>query len=373
MMRICLLSLALAVALAHAAAWGQGSTYRFSQTEHHFGTVKEEGGDLRHRFVVYNTGTLPLKLLAANASCGCTSPDYSKAPIAPQDSGYVDVVYHPAGRPGAFKKDVTVQTDGQPSATRLFISGQVTPKPLSPEDQYPDTLGGGLRIISRYLNLGDVSPLGGKAEASFEVVNMGSQTVGLALAEPTGPWMKVKLPGPLPPMGRGMLTIRYNGKARKDWGYATDPIRFRTTGIAPERRSEAFVTVNLQTPAQALTPEQAAKAPRLALERTELDFGRCFTGQVYTRKFVLRNTGARPLALYAAKPGCRCLRLEFTSQKIAPGGTAELYVHFDANGYLGPTAKAISLFSADPANPVVSLSVKGDFTPAPGKRAAAVE
>ena len=60
------------------------------------------------------------------ASCGCTTPDWSKEPIAPGKKGFVKASYNPAGRPGNFNKSVTV-TSNQGTQV-LYIKGQVVPK-----------------------------------------------------------------------------------------------------------------------------------------------------------------------------------------------------------------------------------------------------
>ena len=62
------------------------------------------------------------------ADCGCTRPDYPKAPIAPGKQGKIKVTYNPLGRPGAFTKVVTIKTNGSPSKVRLKIRGTVSPK-----------------------------------------------------------------------------------------------------------------------------------------------------------------------------------------------------------------------------------------------------
>lgn len=93
-----------------------------------FGMVKEDGGPVSHEFTITNDGKGNLVVIDAKADCGCTRPEFPKAPIAPGKSGKIKVTYNPLGRPGSFDKVVTVRTNGSPSKIRLKIRGTVTPK-----------------------------------------------------------------------------------------------------------------------------------------------------------------------------------------------------------------------------------------------------
>lgn len=74
-----------------------------------------------------NTGTAPLIINQAFASCGCTVPTYTKDPIRPGERGTIDVTYDGDGRfPGRFQKTVTVRTNAKNEIVRLVIEGVMT-------------------------------------------------------------------------------------------------------------------------------------------------------------------------------------------------------------------------------------------------------
>ena len=52
-----------------------------------FGTIKEDGGNVSHTFTVSNEGAAPLVITRVIASCGCTTPEWTKEPIAPGKKG----------------------------------------------------------------------------------------------------------------------------------------------------------------------------------------------------------------------------------------------------------------------------------------------
>lgn len=100
---------------------------KFDTTVHDFGTFSENESTQKCVFAFTNVGTAPLVINQAVGSCGCTIPQYTKAPIRPGEKGEIKVTYKGKGLyPGHFKKTVTVRTNGDPSMVRLYIEGTMT-------------------------------------------------------------------------------------------------------------------------------------------------------------------------------------------------------------------------------------------------------
>lgn len=125
MVVLCLSFFAESIAIAAPKEKGM---IQFVSTTHDFGTINENGGPVSVEFPFTNSGDANLLIYEAKAECGCTTPDYPKAPIAPGKGGKIKVTYNPLGRPGAFDKVITVKTNGKPGKVRLKIRGTVTPK-----------------------------------------------------------------------------------------------------------------------------------------------------------------------------------------------------------------------------------------------------
>lgn len=104
----------------------------FSKSEHDFGKVISTSENT-YKFAFTNTGTEPLIIENAVGSCGCTVPEYPKAPIPPGGSGEIKVVYKPNGQSGAQQKTVTVTANTEPNQTILRIKADVTPDPNAPK------------------------------------------------------------------------------------------------------------------------------------------------------------------------------------------------------------------------------------------------
>ena len=92
---------------------------------HDFGDIKESDGSASHVFTVLNNGELPLVISRVIASCGCTTPEWTKEPIAPGKTGDVKVTYDTADRPGPFTKTISVYSNGKTGNYVLTIKGDV--------------------------------------------------------------------------------------------------------------------------------------------------------------------------------------------------------------------------------------------------------
>ena len=103
-----------------------GPVMTFEKTEIDYGTIAQ-GADPLRRFKFKNTGTEPLIINNARGSCGCTVPSYKKEPIAPGETGEIEVRYD-TQRIGDFAKSVTIETNEGANPRVLMIKGKVNEK-----------------------------------------------------------------------------------------------------------------------------------------------------------------------------------------------------------------------------------------------------
>ena len=118
-----------------------GGKLIFKTKKHDFGVIKEDSGSVSFHFQFINQGNADITLTYVKASCGCTTPKWSKEPIKPNETGFIEAVYDPKNRPGDFYKTITLKTDGQPSVDVLSITGKVIPRTKGPKDFYPYEVG----------------------------------------------------------------------------------------------------------------------------------------------------------------------------------------------------------------------------------------
>jgi hypothetical protein len=96
-----------------------------NKTIHDFGVVKQNGGNVSATFIITNNTKAPVILTNVVASCGCTTPQWTKEPIEPGKTGEVIATYNPKGRPGPFDKSITILTTGNPERLIARIKGTV--------------------------------------------------------------------------------------------------------------------------------------------------------------------------------------------------------------------------------------------------------
>lgn len=96
----------------------------FADMNHDFGNIQQDSKNTKV-FVFTNTGDEPLIIETAKGSCGCTVPKFPKEPIAPGETGEIEVVYSPGKQQGAQNKKITITANTDPVNTVLNISATV--------------------------------------------------------------------------------------------------------------------------------------------------------------------------------------------------------------------------------------------------------
>ena len=109
------------------------------ETEYDFGKIPQ-GKPVTHIFNFTNTGAVPLKLDNVQASCGCTTPEWSKDEVAPGSSSKITVGYN-AANDGEFEKTITLTYNGS-QTQQIIIKGEVwkTPVASAPENSALNSL-----------------------------------------------------------------------------------------------------------------------------------------------------------------------------------------------------------------------------------------
>lgn len=108
----------------------QSPAIKFEKSVHDFGSIQEKDGIATVVFEFTNTGDAPLVISRVQASCGCTTPTWTKEPVMPGEKGAITVAYNPYARPGNFAKSILVHHNGDSKPFNLTIRGNVIPKSI---------------------------------------------------------------------------------------------------------------------------------------------------------------------------------------------------------------------------------------------------
>lgn len=102
------------------------TTIKFKTETHDFGNL-QEGDPAEAEFMFTNTGKKPLIIQNVQPGCGCTTPFWSKDPVAPGKTGVIKAAYGTKGRVGPFNKNITVTSSAGTNV--IYIKGTVEKAP----------------------------------------------------------------------------------------------------------------------------------------------------------------------------------------------------------------------------------------------------
>lgn len=123
---ICAFLTASYLAGAQSTSPGSADLLQLKETEHDFAKIPQ-GKPVYYTFLVLNTGKEPMKLDNVQATCGCTTPEWSREAIAPGTTAEIKVGYNAAAE-GPFEKYITI-TYNNDQTKQLKIRGTVWKAP----------------------------------------------------------------------------------------------------------------------------------------------------------------------------------------------------------------------------------------------------
>lgn len=115
------------VAAQTAQALKDSTTVQIIDSAYNFGKVTD-GEKVEYSYRFKNTGTKPLVIVNASASCGCTVPQKPEKPVLPGETGFIKVVFDSKGRIGNAHKTITVISNADPEFPQLILTGDVVGK-----------------------------------------------------------------------------------------------------------------------------------------------------------------------------------------------------------------------------------------------------
>jgi hypothetical protein len=332
------------------------TTISFEYYTHDFGTIKEDGGKVAYDFMFTNAGNASLIIKSVSASCGCTVPHWPKEPILPGNSGKISVEFDPMNKPGAFSKTLTVFSNTLQDGTILTLMGKVIPKPRKPQDEFPDIIGG-LRMVSRYMNLGEITTEKWQRKY-FEIFNQTDTVININNIEFNPAYLNVKVePSAIPAKSKAKITVEMSPKWKNDFGYTQDKIEL-VSNDKTEPKKTLFATAYITMFFPEMTPEEKLKQPKIEIDKKFHDFGLIKQGDKGNVSFNIKNTGVNELQIIKIKPSCGCTVADTPKKTLKQGEETKLNVVFDSQGKDGIQEKIINIYTNDPNNHNVVITLK---------------
>ena len=327
----------------------------FKNSTYDYGTIKEDDGLAQTVFEYTNTGDQPLVLNNVRATCGCTTPEWTKEPIAPGKSGSIKVAYNPKGRPGNFTKSINVYSNTQPSVNILTIKGTVSPHEKTLAEIYPKVMGP-IRWKSNYLSMGSLLNNATKTE-ELDFVNTSDKSVTLGVHR-SPDYVTISFdPEVIEPGEKGKMLLTYDANKKAAFGYVSDRI-YLLINDEKENTYSIGVSATLKEDFSQLTEEELANAPVATFDNKVFDFGKITQGDKVKHDFKLTNDGKTDLLIRNVKTSCGCTAVK-NENIVKPGETTNLSIEFNSRGKRNRQNKSITVITNDPKNSTTVLRIMG--------------
>lgn len=150
--------------------------------------VGESDAPVERSFAFCNVSADTITLAQGYTSCGCTTIDWPRTPIAPNDTDRVTLRFNPKGRDGEFYESGTVVYGAQRQRLTVALQGTVTMAKEQLLRRYPVVVNDRLRLSTNEFDLGilqkgqavtrHIAVLNGDKQESIEINIIAGQTPG---------------------------------------------------------------------------------------------------------------------------------------------------------------------------------------------------
>jgi hypothetical protein len=336
---------------------------KLSASEHNFGTFKEEAGKQTFDFIVTNTGNAPLVIQNIVASCGCTTPEWTKEPIPAGGKGKITAIYDPQGRSGKFDKNLSVYTNSKPEIVVLRIIGEVIEHEKTVEELFTFPVpsdAAKVRFESNHLAFTNIKKTEKKIRV-MQIINPTAEPVKVEF-DMLPPHLQLKAnPETLKPGQKGIIEGTYDATKIDSWGNVSDMVKIKLNGQVQENLYY-YISANLIEDFSAMTKEQLENAPVFKLAQSTVDLGKVPGSTAEEVEFKFTNAGKNDLIIRHVRSTCGCTAVQQGQQGIGikPGESSSIKAVFNTGSFKGKVTKAIYVYTNDPKNSEVVLMLNAE-------------
>jgi hypothetical protein len=338
-----------------------------------FGVITESDEPATHIFTIKNTGTSPLVINRITASCGCTQPEWSKAPIAPGATGEVKVSYNPKGRPGPFYKNIAINSNAKTNRLTLYIKGTVATRSAAvapPVISYPYNIGD-LKLQTKSILYSRIYP-GETGEETIHIKNEGKAPLSVR-TDKLPNYLTVDVsPQTLKPGDTGEISLMLKADNVKRMGHISVhvPLIVESDG-KKKAENDLEVSANIINNFTHISPAEKAKAPVAQYSLTLLDFGKLpeksnsiipFIGGLgkESESLTITNTGQSTLLIYSVSCDNELIDISGGKKELKQGASSEYKISIRPKEIKAKLEAYITIVSNDPNGPVRLIKVTAE-------------
>ena len=333
------------------------SMLKFQSMVHDFGHIKEDGGEQLCSFFAINEGKSAIKVTEIKTSCGCTSAQYTKGDIAPNEKIEVTVGFNPFNRSGRIDKHIYIIVSDSEAPICLTIEGFVQERERTIDELYPFDMGGGLRLRSNFHAFGYMEH-GATMEEHIGYVNTSLEPIIIDIEHTVqSGHLSLSHPTTIAAGATGDITLRYSITEGSDVYGTISDILYIIVGGARARYtlgSEAIITDNFSM-------VDDISAPRGDISKKIIKFGEInCTNRVLEEVVTVTNTGASPLILRSIESSSCAVESVADSMEIAPNQSIELRIRLHTERIElteGIFTARLRIITNDPIRPMQTIKV----------------
>ncbi len=320
-----------------------------------FGAIEEADGVVYHTFELKNEGDRALVILDVITSCGCTVPEFSKRPIAPNATTEIKIAFDPINRSGRFQKSVAVYSTERRKVATLTLMGSIVPRERTIEERFPIDAGGGVRLEYNSAPFSYIYS-GEQQQMVVGMVNRSEDEVAIEL-RPTKSSGALRLDYPRQiEGGNGEAKIAFiydNGAENPKYGTLRDEFDLYVDGVKSDITiSASGIGVDARV--------DGHSRPKAELTTQILRFGAIKRGAQGVKKgFAIGNVGDKELIVRAIEHSDKVVCGLKAGDSVAVGQSMQVEVELshDALQQVGIITDHITIVTNDTARPMLRVRV----------------
>ena len=343
------------------AAKEEGPDLAFNTLDHDFGTFAEEEGNVTYEFTMTNVGTAVAIVQKVGISCGCTTPSYTRSPIAPGKTGTLAVRYDATGRPGKFHKLLFVYSNSIGGMVTLSVRGEVIPAKQQYNTLFPIELKHGVRTNRKAIEIA----LMNNKDVIYEKVGFynGSPSVIEISAKPSQKGIvcsRYTTPIRIAPKEYANIELAIDGAQAKSFGRITDKIEIKLDNGGNGQTFTLPMTANVVEKFPKLSAAQWGVIPIAHFSGVRIDFGRINRSAQQTLR--LTNKGKQELIIRDINCSNKAFKISSAASSIKAGESIEYTITAKAQGlFKGIATGDIVFITNDPSSPMRTIKLKATF------------
>lgn len=329
---------------------------KFESVVYDYKTIKEIDGEATAVFKFKNISTKPYIIKYISVSCGCTTPEYKKAPIMGGESSEIKVRYNPKDRPGLFSKKLYVVEGSGEFVNELEIKGEVEMRPKGIIDEYPILLNKGVRIESMLATYNKI-PIGYIHNIMIGVYNSSDKEIELKseVVKNDGRFVSYVTPAVLKPKEKGQIFVAYDLKKEpKKYGNFSTNIKLFINGSLYERE---LMINGISTPDfTSYTQQMIQNSPVGEFSSRFYHFGNVQNTAKLSRAFTLKNEGVNDLNILEISKSSDKIECVVPKRVVKSGETVNVTLTLlPSKGDKGRISETVLFVTDDQSQPLSEL------------------